>query len=532
MTPIRSSGDRRSLGRPQRLPHDETAIAGPGYEGNKRLAWLLATTRMLGPRTRGLPRADFVAPMRELGIRIDSSRISRWESGLEYLSPRLVAAYEHVAGLPPEHLGVVRRALARDGHLIDRPPKRPEPPDPAEIDEVLDRVDAGEVLGHEWLWLADQLHAYDNVYLPRRTWESLTSCLVDELARAATMPYLARYEATATLLDARQAQPHLTKSVGRYVLDPDAAVVTPVLAVLADLPDAAASDLALRLLQSPSTKLRRSAAIVSSAMIGRGHLDPDDNVIELYVGHELRSVPGIPSAVTLDLASRLTDERFDRVLHATNDEEARTALRHARTNHELLDAEEARTLADHIGLHAELLSSRKAADPDQMLRRLVREALGHVHRPRRHLASAMLLASPYAHAVAEVALGLTAHDDERLASLCWSLVGRMAPALSAHALTEQLCAETRPRLRARAAGTLMWAADELPDDAVAVLVQVATNPAETVETASAAVISLALAGRTDDLERIATDLPAEVSSLALWSAKQGPCIRDLVRADA
>ncbi|WP_344772162.1 hypothetical protein [Nocardioides panacisoli] len=490
------------------------------------MAWLLATTRMLGPNTRGLPRADFVAPMRELGIRIDSSRISRWESGLEYLSPRLVAAYEQVAGLPPEHLGVVRRAVARDGQLMDRHAKKPEPPDPVRIDEILDRVDAGEVHGHEWLWLADQLHAYDNVYLPRRTWESLATHLVDELARAATTPYLARYEATVTLLNARQAQPHLTKSVGRFVLDPDAAVITPVLAVLSEMSDPAACDLVLRLLQSPSGKLRNSAAIVAAAMIGREHLDPDDHVIEVHVGHELKAAAGVPSSVTLDLASRLTDARFERVLHATTDEAARAALRQARANHELIDPEEARTLADHIGMHAELLSSRKSPDPDQMLRRLVREALCHVHRRRRHLAAAMLLASPYAHSVAEVALGLTAHDDERLANLCWSLVGRMASALSAHALAEQLLTERRPRLRTRAASTLMWVTDTLPEDAVEVLARAAVDTSETQQTASAAVLALGLAGRTDRLADIADAMPRQVGALAQWAIERGPAVKD------
>lgn len=531
MTPIRGSGDRRSLGRPQRLPHDDTALAGPRYEGNKRLAWLLATTRLLGPRTRGLPRADFVAPMKELGIRIDSSRISRWESGLEYLSPKLVAAYEEVAGLPPEHLGVVRRALARDGHLVNRPSRKPDPADPGRIDEILEKIDAGEVQGHEWLWLADQLHAYDNVYLPRRTWESVAANLVDELARASTLPYLARYEATVTLLQARQAQPYVTKAVGRYVLDPDAAVITPVLAVLAEIEDPAASDLVLRLLQSPSAKLQRSAAVVAAAMLRRGNLDADTEVLEMYVGHELSTRTGIPSTVTLDLASMLAEDRFERVLRATTDDDVRTALRRARATCELVDPEEARTLADHIGLHAELLASRKAADPDQMLRRVIRESLFHVHRPRRHLASAMILASPYAHSVAEVVLGLTARDDERTAGLCWSLVERLAPALSPHALTEQLRAETRPRLRARAAAALMWA-PELPDEAAEALVLAATEASESHETATAAVLALGLAGRSEHLRKIADGMHTQLSSLALWAIEHGVVVRDAVQAMA
>jgi hypothetical protein len=161
-----------------------------------------------------------------------------------------------------------------------------------------------------------------------------------------------------------------------------------------------------------------------------------------------------------------------------------------------------------------------------MLRRLVREALCHVHRQRRHLAAAMLLASPYARSVAEVALGLTAHDDERLANLCWSLVGRMASALSAHAVIEQLLMERRPRMRARAAAALMWVAESLPDDAVDVLARTALDPAETEQTVNAAVLALGLAGRKDRLTEIANATPQRVGALARWAIERGPAVRD------
>ena len=55
-----SAADRRSRGRPQRLPNDASSIASDEYEGNKRLAWLLATNRMLGPATKESTRSDFV----------------------------------------------------------------------------------------------------------------------------------------------------------------------------------------------------------------------------------------------------------------------------------------------------------------------------------------------------------------------------------------------------------------------------------------------------------------------------------------
>ena len=527
MAPPRNSGERRPRGRPQRLPHDDTPIESDTFDGNKRLAWLIATTRLLGHQTRNLNRADFVNLMRARGVRIDSSRISRWESGLEYLAPRLVRAYEEVAGLPAEQLGAVRRALARSGQLQTRPTERGEPPDdPNRIDELLDGLESQQIRGDRWLWLADQLRRYQSVYLHRKTWQDLADQLVDELARSATIPYLARYEAAAALMNAPHAQPYLTRSVGRYVLDPQTRVITPVLAVLAEIEDKAASDLVLRLMSASNANLRRSAAIVASSMLRRGHLEAGHKVLEVHVGHELANSPGQPSVVTLDLAARLTDGQFERVLIAAGDEVTHAALRQARTHRELVDADQARTLADHIGLHAELLCARTAHDPDLMLRRLVREALFHVHRERRHLASVMLLASPYASSVGEVALRLTAHADERLAALCWSLVARMTPALGALAILERLEAEPRPGLRARAATALMWARPPLPDDAVKRLVLLADGAQDDHNAATAAVLALGLAGRGEELARIAQGGNDHIASLARWAAERGPAVQE------
>lgn len=522
----RSSGDRRSRGRPQRLPHDASLIAGDVYEGNKRLAWLLATTRLLGPQTRGLSRAEFVAPMKELGVRIDSSRISRWESGLEYISPQLVEAYEKVAGLRPAQIGAVRRTLARDGHLITRPAERAgATSDPGVIDELLDGLESQRIRGDQWIRLSDQLRSYQSVYLQRRIWQDLTDHLVDELARTASIPYLARYEAAAALMNAPQAQPYLTKSVGRYVLDPETRVITPVLQVLTEIADPAASDLVLRLMTAPSAKLRSSAAIAASAMIRRGNLAPDHKILEVHVGHELVR-GGRPSVVVLDLASRLTDDQFERVLRSATDDVTRTTLRQARSNWELVDSEQARIFSDHIGLHAELLCARNSADPDQMLSRLVREALFHVHRSRRHLASSLILASPYATAVGEVVLRLTNHADDRLASLCWSMVARMTAAISATALAERLDEEARPELRTRAAAALMWVGGDLPDSAVRTLVSTVEDHETAPDAARAAILALGLADRRDELNQLLVKCPDDLRRLIQWSCERGPAVAE------
>ena len=521
-----SATDRRSRGRPQRLPNDASSIASDEYEGNKRLAWLLATNRMLGPATRECTRTDFIALMKHRGIRIDSSRISRWESGLEYISPALVEAYETVAGLQPAQIGAVRRVLARDGRLLTRSTERPSGPvDPGRIDELIDGLEAGRIRGDQWIWLADQLRRFQTIYLHRRTWQDLADQLVDELARSSSIAYLARYEAAAALMKSPQAQPYLAKSVGRYVLDPKTQVITPVLQVLSEVAEPGASDVVLRLVGAPNVKLRRSAAIVAAAMIRRGNLAPDHEALEVQVGRDLLHAPGRTSVVTLDLASRMTNEQFERLHRSTTDEGVRSTLRQARTTGEVVDPDQARLLADHIGLHAELLCARAAADPDQMLRRLIREALFHVHRSRRHLASALLQASPYAAAIGEVVLRLTSHADDRVSMPCWSLVGRMTPALSMTALTERVATENRRELRARATSALMWVGADMPDAAVTTLVRAVDNGKG--DTAYAAVLALGLADRQVELAALAERAPDGLEPLVRWAAARGPAVTEV-----
>lgn len=520
-----SAGDRRSRGRPQRLPNDASPIASDDYEGNKRLAWLLATNRMLGPKTRTCTRAEFVAMMKDRGIRIDSSRISRWESGLEYISPTLVEAYETVCGLQPAQIGAVRRVLAREGRLLTRSSERNAgSASPERIDELLDGLESGRIRGDQWIWLADQLRRFQSIYLHRRTWQDLADQLVDELSRSSSIAYLARYEAAAALMKSPQAQPYLSKSVGRYVLDPETQVITPVLQVLSEVREPGASDVVLRLVGASNVKLRRSAAIVAAAMIRRGNLAPDHKDLERQVGRDLLDAPGRPSVVTLDLASRMTDAQFDRLRRSTKDDRVRATLQQARANRELVEPEQARLLADHIGLHAELLCARAAADPDQMLRRLIREALFHVHRSRRHLASALLLASPYAEAIGEVVLRLTSHADERVASPCWSLVGRMTPAISTTELADLVAAETRHELLPRATAALMWVGSDLPETGVEALLRAVHNGSG--DAAYAAILTLGLADRQQELAEIAERGPDHLGRLVRWAAARGPVVTE------
>ena len=69
------------------------------------------------------------------------------------------------------------------------------------------------------------------------------------------------------------------------------------------------------------------------------------------------------------------------------DREARRRVAQCRATMELVDGSVARIIAEGVAAFAEASTTRVAHDPDQMLRRLIREGLFHVQRDRRHVAA-------------------------------------------------------------------------------------------------------------------------------------------------
>lgn len=519
----------RPRGRPQQLPLDSTPSDSARVNGTKRLAWVMATRRVLGdgdPESGGMSRSELAERLRSADVKADPSRISRWESGLEHLPARLVQAYEVATGAAAGTLDVVRRMLVREGHLEERGSGRNEAVvvDPEMLDDIMDRVASQNMRGDLWLAFADELRRYDRVYLRKRMWRNATDLLVEELARSTGPSHLVRYQAAADLMAHPVARIHLSRSVGQYVLDAGAPMVSQVLAVLGEAPDRAATDLVLRMVATSPKGIRHQAALLASSLVGRGHLPADSQPLEVYAGRTVtRSLDG--SLVRLgpvDLVCRLADEPFGRVLTTVGNPRERHWLQSVRETRLLVDGDTARTVADQVAHQAEVALGRYAQDPDPMLRRLLVEALFHVHQDRREHAAILLRASPYAAALARALVDVTAAADVLVARLAWAALGRLGSTLAPAEVAPQIAAEARPGVQHLALACAAGLGGELTNGLARHIALVVESPATDDATALAGVVALGM-NRRDRLDGVRRE---SAQPTIQWFHATGGAIRD------
>ncbi|WP_299056032.1 hypothetical protein [uncultured Nocardioides sp.] len=150
--------------------------------GPRRMAWLLATSRLLAASTSTLTRERFVAGLRADGLSVDGPRISRLESGTQRASLAVLQAYETHTGLGRGVLGAVDSLLSRA--CGDKPAFLAHL-DSAQhdLDWLLERVSAGEADASDWLSLTAGMTGYERIYVHTSTWAELTKHLLGELTR-------------------------------------------------------------------------------------------------------------------------------------------------------------------------------------------------------------------------------------------------------------------------------------------------------------------------------------------------------------
>lgn len=499
-------------------------FASPGIDVPARTAWLLATARLLSPTTATMPRETFLERIRERGLRADPSRISRWESGQIQPNHAVVTAYEEVIGLPDGALWSAANLLRR--YAPGTPLLEPTGPVPAEeLDEIFDLVEGREATGGHWLRMTGDLARFERVYLHRTTWNTLCTQLLAELTRSGGPAFLRRYEAACALLAHPQGRGHLSRNLGRFVMHPHIQNVAPVITLLREVADDSAGNLVLRLMNDDNAVRRRGATGVAPALAARGHLPGGwPALLERHTGREL-SKGGALSRRTdaIDLITHLPKDGYERVLAGLRDPRTRRRVEMARATMELVPKDLGRAISEGIATVAEAAGPRVSFDPDQMLRRLVREALFHAHRERRHLAGVMVAVSPYAPAVARSVLELTADPDDLVASMSWSFLRRLAHVLDRTEVYELAAAEERPGVQARALVTLGLAVGELPEEGVTRIAAAVTASDQEAQR-HAAVFALGMIDHPR-LVALAEADPALAARTAWWRSL-GPAIHD------
>lgn len=520
----------RRRGRPQRLPEDPHALSSGRVGCEQRVAWLLTVARVLGPDPDLARRDGFIAALKERGLPVDASRVSRWESGLQPLPAAVTSTYESVLGLPAGWLVAVAKGLRRsfaDEPSVRRNPAHEVPLSNAEVESLLERGEQGAATGAHWLRLTDELNHYDRVFLREREWAQVTHQLVSELGRAVGPGYVRRYEAAAAFIGHPIARQHLLMAVGRFVTAPDAQVVAPVLNLLTEVTDPAAAALTLRLLSADSENkyLRRAASSVAAVKLARGHFDESAlPTLESHVLGALRRGESLDGRLdAFDLAVRLPDHSWQRVAGGLRTRRAFGLVSNARESDEMVPAARAAALVSELApaIQADT-PAHQAQEPDQMLRRLLREALLHSHKPRRHHAALLIAASPYAPAAARHCLRLAADENDLLAARAWTVLMRIEHDGLRPRVVQRALVETRPTVRARALVNVGLGGDLTSEQSLAIAERY--DAARSLER-HATLFALGMAG-APQLAQLAESEDAETQGGARWWIAHGPAIQD------
>ena len=455
--PDADRGAQRRRGRPLRLPEDHRPFASDTVDCDARVAWAVLTNRLLHPDQRLRERAAVVEGLAQEGVAADPSRLSRWESGQQQIPLRVLLGYERVLRLPALSLLTVTRCIRRvagvAGGDIDDPRVYAEDArrHGRDLETLLEEIYEGEEVGGDaWLGLSALLGSFDRVFLPRQTWERLSDRLLRELARTAGVDHRRRMEACMLVMAHPQGQRHLLQALGRWLVDPHVQLAGPLIGLLQAIDSPTASRLVMQLLGAPVRQVREGASAIAAAKLRGGHFAPDDlERLEAHARMRLVASGSLHDVVdALDLLAHLPQELADRTLAVVRGARRRAVLL-AREQALLVPAGKAVGIASEI---AEAAQSRVRSvlgeRPDPMLGRLVREALFHVHYPRRDAAARLLAVSPFRDGLADATLDAVQHPDALVASQAWQLAFRLGHGGRPDDVLPIVLAEKRPEIRA------------------------------------------------------------------------------------
>lgn len=436
------AGQRRR-GRPQRLAVDPATATTPAVNVGVRASWLISTLRLHGPDARWQRRETFCEAARDLGIAIDGTRLSRWESGSLTPSTAVIETYEHLLAIPDGHLIAILNAAQRAvGTGQDTWPS----PEISAVEfehciaALADPHGLRAGAGPLWQRVAADLCRHDRVYLPPELWSRLCHRLVRELSCSVGVAYARRYDAAARLIRHPNARRHMTMAIGAHLTDPDVQIARPAMSLLAEVDDPGVTDLVLRLMGSGNDVIRTSAAAVAAYKLHHSTMeDRELEQLERYAAWQLGKEGALTRRiVALEIAVSLPDASFERLRAGLLGHGPARRLDEMRAQCELVAPEYIRAVVRGSAILAQSLSGLGvAAEPDQQLERLIREGLVHLHQARRHHALALIAASPYAEGVRKAMLALTEESQEFIALRAWSTLARLGAGEAAPRVLER-----------------------------------------------------------------------------------------------
>jgi len=173
--------------------------------------------------------------------------------------------------------------------------------------------------------------------------------------------------------------------------------------------------------------------------------------LEAYAASTLRQGEPLDGGLdAFDVAMHLP--KFQQMLDRLQDRRLQEQIANARNTGELIPRRQAAAIVADLSaaVQADETDVRRHPEPDMMLRRLLREALFHMHKSRRHQAALLLASSPYRHAVSRQCHDLVGGSNYFLAARAWVVLMRVGHAGRRSEVLLRAMSESRPTLRSRA----------------------------------------------------------------------------------
>ncbi|MCZ4498686.1 MAG: hypothetical protein JWQ74_1239 [Marmoricola sp.] len=421
-------------GRPIRFPRDTTPMADIYTDSTPRLAWLLLRWRLHSGVPRLVQRKSFADGLVSLGVNADPSRVSRWESGSHRIPERVLFGYAEMLGLPAGHFTAIAHNLrsaidptTEPGSLLITGIPETQP----ELDALFSRMETHPVSGDAWIQLAAAIDAGTYMYLPEAMWADLVEKLLGELVRSVGIAHIQRLAASGVVARHLPAQRVMAKGIGRLVTTPATRFVSPALMLFRDIVNPEVDSLLLRMASGPRGQVRRGASTTIASKVARGHFD--ENVLaelEAAMPDLLENRVGLHHPTdTVNILAALDAPRQQRILQQLEDRAGVPSLEETLRTGLSVPVDRSHKLASMIARRATGMVAVAGAltEADQMLVRLLEEALFHVHRERRYQAALLLGASPFAEALPTAIMGSLETSDRYSTSRGLSLISFLDP---------------------------------------------------------------------------------------------------------
>lgn len=408
-------GWARIRGAPRRLASDGHDLLDPRIDVTARTAWLLRVSRLASPW--GATTAErFVDRLAEVGYPDrHGSQVSIWESGRAPLPLGLVGAYERALDRAPgELLGAVggmqqtERAAVPDRTTGDRA-------DAFRRLSILDELIAADrASGADWIALAQMLTDPRVTPPAESTVRRWCHVLTVEMLRSGHFDYSARWTALSILL----SDPLLSVIAEHEIIAAVGEAGVPLARngwdVLSQSRRPGIAGALIDRLEPGDDERNLGLSFGLATMIGRVELSRDD---VLRLTPRLRSLSTEGSSLDEELGFMLAARLGPSFLAAVGHPPP-APWAHRRYLEQ----------PPHFAQYLDAVRSSSGLDHDEMIERLLQEALSEVLVEKRQLAHQLIGASPYRDAVARTALEVATRSGDAYARYAAAnLLRQLAP---------------------------------------------------------------------------------------------------------